>query len=68
LYFSSTVNRLTKSRRISPAGLQHVGKMGKPCNTNILVRKPGGKSPLRMPWNRWTYNIKMALKRNRMKI
>jgi hypothetical protein len=40
----------------------HVGEMGKPYNIHILVRKPGGKSPLRRPSNRWAYNIKMALK------
>jgi hypothetical protein len=42
--------------------------MGKPYKTRILVRKPGGKSPLRRPRNKCAYNVRMALKRKRMRV
>jgi hypothetical protein len=51
---------MIKSRRMRWAG--HVGRMGEKRNAyRILVGKPEGKRPLRIPRRRWVDNIKMDL-------
>jgi hypothetical protein len=52
--------RVVKSRRMRWAG--HVARMGGDRGMHgVLVRKPGGKSPLGRPRRRWENNIKMDL-------
>jgi hypothetical protein len=61
LYFSSTIIRILKSRRMRWEG--HVARMGEKRNAyRILVGKPEGKRPLGRPRHKWEYNIKMDLR------
>jgi hypothetical protein len=58
LYFSPSIIRMIKSRRMRWAG--HVARMGETRNAyRILVGKPEGKRPLGRPRHRWVDNIKM---------
>jgi hypothetical protein len=58
LYFSPSIIRIIKSRRIRWAG--HVAQMGEKRNAyRLLVGKPEGKRPLGRPRRRWVDNIKM---------
>jgi hypothetical protein len=60
LYFSPSIIKIIKSRRMRWAG--HVARMGekrKVCR--LLVGKPEGKRPLGRPRRRWIDNIKMDL-------
>jgi hypothetical protein len=60
LYFSPSIIRIIKSRRMRGAG--HVARMGENRNVyRLLVGRPDGKSPLGRPRRRWIYNIKMDL-------
>jgi hypothetical protein len=60
LYFSPSIIRIIKWRRIRWAG--HLARMGEKRNLHrLLVRKPEGKRPLGRPRRRWTDNIKMDL-------
>jgi hypothetical protein len=52
LYSSPSINRMMKSRRMKWAG--QVARMGKNSNMyRLLVGKPEGRRPLRMPRRRW---------------
>jgi hypothetical protein len=52
LYFSPSIIRIIKSRRMRWAG--HVALMGEKRNTyRLLVGKPEGKRPLGRPRRRW---------------
>jgi hypothetical protein len=57
LYFSPSIIRIIKSRRMRWAG--HVARMGEKNVYRILVGKPEGKRPLGRPGRRWEYNVKM---------
>ena len=60
LYSSSSIVRVTKSRRIRWAG--HVARMWEWIDVyRVLVGKPDGKRPLGRPKHRWEGNIKMDL-------
>jgi hypothetical protein len=60
LYFSPSIIRIIKSRRMRWAG--HAARMGKNRNAyRLLVGKPEGKRPLGRPRRRWVDNIKMDL-------
>jgi hypothetical protein len=60
LYFSPSIIRIIKSRRMKWAG--HVARMGETRNAyRLLVGKPEGKRPLGRPRCRWVDNIKMDL-------
>jgi hypothetical protein len=62
LYFSPSIIRMIKSRRMRWAG--HVARMGEKRNAyRILVGKPEGKRPLGRPICRWEDNIRVNLKR-----
>jgi hypothetical protein len=66
LYSSPNIIRMIKSRRMRWAG--HVARMGESRNAyRILVGKPEGRRPLGRPRCRWVDNIKMDLKRDRMR-
>jgi hypothetical protein len=61
LYSSSSIIRMTKSRRMKRAG--HVARMGEKRNMcRILVGKPEGNRPLGRTRRKWLYNIKMDLR------
>jgi hypothetical protein len=58
LYFSSSMIRMIKSRKMKWAG--HVAQIGEKRNAyRISVGKPEGKRPLGRPRRRWVDNIKM---------
>jgi hypothetical protein len=60
LYFSPSIIRIIKSRRMRWAG--NVARMGENINAyKLLVGKPEGKIPLGRPRRRWVDNIKMYL-------
>jgi len=60
LYFSTSIVRVIKSRRMRWAG--HVAHMGeKRYVYRFMVGKPEGKRPLGRPRCRWEDNIKMDL-------
>jgi hypothetical protein len=60
LYFSSSIIRIIKSRRMRWAG--HVARMVKTRNAcRLLVGKPEGERPLGRPRRRWVDNIRMDL-------
>jgi hypothetical protein len=60
LYFSPSIIRIIKSRRMRWAG--HVARMGENRNAyRLLLGKPEGKRPLGRPRRRWLDNIKMIL-------
>jgi hypothetical protein len=62
LYSSSSINTMTKSRRMRWTG--HVVRMREKRNTyRILVGKPEGKRPLGRPRRRWLNSIKMDLRK-----
>jgi hypothetical protein len=61
LDFSSSVTRMSESRRMKWAG--HVARMEEKRNAcKRLVGKPEGKRPLRRPRRRWVDNIKTDLR------
>jgi hypothetical protein len=61
LYFSPSIIRMMKSRRMRWAG--HAARMGEKRNTyRILVGKLEGKRPLGTSTCRWEDNIRMALR------
>jgi hypothetical protein len=65
LYFSPSIIRIIKSRRMRWAG--NVAIMGEKRTANmLLVGKPEGKRPLGRPRRRWINNIKMDLLRDRI--
>jgi hypothetical protein len=60
LYFSPSIIRIIKSRRLKWAG--HVAQMGEKRNVHrLLVRKPEGKRSLGRLRRRWIDTIKMGL-------
>jgi len=60
MYFSPSVLRVMKSRRMRWAG--HVARMGERRGVyRVLMGRPEGKKPLGRPWRRWEDNIKMDL-------
>jgi hypothetical protein len=60
LYFSPSIIRIIKSRRMSWAG--HVARMGEKRNVcRLLVGRTEGKRPLGRPRHRLIDNIKMDL-------
>jgi hypothetical protein len=60
VYFSPSIIRIIKSRRMRWAG--HVARIGeKRIVYRLLVGKPEGKRPLGRPRHRWIDNIKMNL-------
>jgi hypothetical protein len=66
LYSSPSIIRRIKSRRMRWAG--HVARIGEKMNAfRILVGTPEGKRPLGRPNRRWVDNIKINLKRDRMR-
>jgi hypothetical protein len=66
LYSLPNIIRMIKSRRMRWA--EHVARMGETRSAyRILVGKPEGKRPLGRPRHRWVDNIKMDLKRDRMR-
>jgi hypothetical protein len=61
LYWSSSIIRIIKSRRMILAG--QVARMREKRNAyRILVGKPEGKRPLGRPRRRWADNIQMNLR------
>jgi hypothetical protein len=59
-YTSRSIIRIIKARRMRWAG--HVARIEEKRNVNrLLVGKPEGKRPLRIPKRRWIENIKMDL-------
>jgi hypothetical protein len=61
LYFSSSIIRIIKSRRMRWVG--HVAQMEEKRNMyKLSVGKPEGKGPLGRPRSRWIDNIKMDLR------
>jgi hypothetical protein len=61
LYTSLNFIWMRKSRRM--LWVEHVAHMGEVRNAySILVGKPEGKRPLRIPRCRWEYNIRIDLK------
>jgi hypothetical protein len=62
LYSTPSRIRVNNTRRMRWSG--HVARMVKKRNAcRILVGKPEGKRPLRIPRRRWVNNIKMDLER-----
>jgi hypothetical protein len=60
LYFSPSIIRVIKSRRMRWAG--YAARMRERRNAyRILVGKPEGKMPLGRPRRRWVGNIRMDL-------
>jgi hypothetical protein len=60
LYFSPSIIRIIKSRRMRSAG--HIERMGAKMNAyRLLVGKPDGRRPLGRPRRRWVDNIRMDL-------
>jgi hypothetical protein len=60
LYFSPSIIRIIKSRRMRWAG--YMARMGEKRNVcMLLVGKPEGKRPLGRPRRGWINNIKMDL-------
>jgi hypothetical protein len=62
LYYSPSIIRIIKSRRMRWAG--HVARMGENRNAytcRLLVGKPEGKRPLGRQRRRWVDNIRMDL-------
>jgi hypothetical protein len=60
LYSSPSIITMIKSRRIRLAG--HVARMWRKTNTyRLLVEKPEGKRPIRIPRRRWADNVRMGL-------
>jgi hypothetical protein len=60
LYFSPTIIRVMKLRKVRWAG--HVARMGDRTGTyRVLVGKPEGKRPVGRPRRGWDDNIKMDL-------
>ena len=59
LYFSSSIMRVIKSRRMRWA--EHVACMGSRVVYRVLVGKPEGKRPLVRPRRVWEDNIKIDL-------
>jgi hypothetical protein len=60
LYFSPSIIRLIKSRRMRWAG--YVARMGKKRNAyRLLVGKPEGKRPLGRPRRRWGTILKWII-------
>jgi hypothetical protein len=60
LYFSASIIRVIKARRVRWAG--HVARMGEVRDAyNILVWRPEGRRPLGRPRRRWEDNVKMFL-------
>jgi hypothetical protein len=58
LYTSPNIIKVIKSSRMREA--RHVAHMGDIRNAyNILVRKPEGRRPVRIPTRRWEDNIRM---------
>jgi hypothetical protein len=58
LYFSQTIVRVIKSRRMRWAG--HVANLGEGRDEyGVLVGKPEGKRPMGRPRRRWENNTKM---------
>jgi hypothetical protein len=57
LYFSPSIIRIIKSKRIRWAG--HVARMEKRTTYRLLVEKPEGKRPLGRPRGRCVGNITM---------
>jgi hypothetical protein len=58
LYFSPSIIRMMKSRRMRWAG--HVSRMGELRNAyRILVGKPEGKRPLGRPRRKWVDNTEI---------
>jgi hypothetical protein len=61
LYYSPSIIRIIKSRRIRWAG--NAARMGEKRNAyRILVGKPKGKRSLGRPRHRWEDNIRMDLR------
>jgi hypothetical protein len=61
LYFSTSIIRMIKSRRMRWVG--HVARMRERRNAyRILVGKPEGRRPLGRPRRRWVDNIKIDLR------
>jgi hypothetical protein len=61
LYFSLTIVRVIKSKRMRWAG--HVARMGEGRSVyRLLVGRPEGKRPLGRPTCSWKDNIKMDLR------
>jgi hypothetical protein len=61
LYSSSSIIRMTKSKRVRWAG--QVTRMGEKWNAyRILLGKPEGNRPQERPIYRWVDNIKMVLR------
>jgi hypothetical protein len=61
LYFSASIVRVIKARRMRWAG--HVVRMGEVRGAyNILVGRPEGRRPPGRPKRRWEDNIKMDLR------
>jgi hypothetical protein len=61
LYYSPSIVRVTKARRMRWAG--HVARMGEVRGAyNILVGRPEGRRPLGRPRRRWEDNIRMDLR------
>jgi hypothetical protein len=62
LYYSPTIFRVIKSKRMRWAG--HVARMGKRRGVyRILVGKPEGKKPIGRAGRRWEDNIKTGLQK-----
>jgi hypothetical protein len=62
LYSPPSIIRIIKSRRMRWAG--YVARMGENRNAyRLLVEKPEGKRPLRIPRRRWLDNIGWILER-----
>jgi hypothetical protein len=61
LYSSPDIIRQNKSRRMRWAG--HVARMGEKRNVYwVVVGKPEGKGPLKIPKRRWENEIRMDLR------
>jgi hypothetical protein len=61
LYFSSSIIRIIKSRRMR--WVWHVARMGEKSNAHrILVGKPEGNRPLGRPRRWWEDNIRINLR------
>jgi hypothetical protein len=60
LYFSPSIIRMMKSRRMRSAG--DVACMGETNAYRVLVRKPERKRPLRRHRRKWEDNVKVDLR------